>query len=356
MLVEPVGLLTGPAADDARRLGLALPLMGGPTAFTLARLHDGDDASTLVRATDIPPPWRAALARVTEPPALAGLPTGPLVMGILNVTPDSFSDAGRHLDPAEAIRAARDMVAEGAAILDVGGESTRPGAVPPTVDEELRRVLPVLAGLTPVPATLSVDTRRVPIMRAALDAGASMINDISGLTFDPDAIPLLAGSTCTVAVMHSRGTPASMQSLAVYDDVALDAVRELAARIDQAVAGGIDRSRIVVDPGIGFAKTAAHNVELLRRLPILANLGCRVLLGVSRKSFLGRLAGQTPPDRRLPGSLGAIAAALALPNLILRVHDVAATAQFIAASHAIQGQAFGAAAAEPKRHRPVDPS
>ena len=327
-LVEPLALLRGANATDALRLGYALPLMGGPAAFTLARLHDAPHPPILVRAPDIPPPWREALARVTARPPAAGLPEGPLVMGILNATPDSFSDAGIHLDPALGLDAARRQCADGAAIVDIGGESTRPGAAPPPVAEEIRRVLPLVEGLR-AETIISVDTRRAPVMRAALDAGASMINDVSGLAFDPDAIPLLARHGCTLALMHMRGTPATMQTLTGYRDVAADTVTELAARIDAATAGGIDRARLVVDPGIGFAKTAPQSQELLRRLPILANLGCRILLGVSRKSFIGRLAAEPTPDRRTPGSLAAAADALALPGLILRVHDVRATTQFI---------------------------
>ncbi len=327
MLLEPVGLLTGVAAADALRLGAAHPLMGGPTAFTLARLHDGG-APILVRAGDIPPPWHAALERVIAAPSLASLPAGPLVMGILNATPDSFSDPGRHLDPATGIQAGRRFIAEGATILDIGGESTRPGATPPPLAEELRRILPLVASLAPH-AIVSIDTRRAPVMRAALDAGARMVNDVSGLAFDPDAIPLLARHTCTVALMHMRGTPDTMRTLAHYHDVVLDTVCELGQRIDAAVAGGIDRDRIVIDPGIGFAKTGQQNLELLRRLPILANLGCRILIGVSRKSFVGRLANEPAPEHRTPGSLAAIADALAIPGLIVRVHDVRATTQFL---------------------------
>ena len=334
MLIEPTGLLTGPQAAEAMRLGLARPLMGGPAAFTLARLHDHNREPIMVRAPDIPPPWHAALERLTAAPPLAFLPAGPLVMGILNATPDSFSDPGRHLDPADGIQAGRRFVAEGAAILDIGGESTRPGAEPPPLAEETGRILPLVAGLAPH-AIVSIDTRRAPVMRAALEAGARMVNDVSGLAFDPDAIPLLARRSCTVALMHMRGTPATMRTLTSYRDVAADTVRELAVRVETAVAGGIDRARIVVDPGIGFAKTAEQNLELLRRLPILANLGCRILLGVSRKSFIGRLTGELSPAHRLPGSLAASAGALALPNLILRVHDVAATVQFIQVAHAI---------------------
>ena len=283
----------------------------------------------------MPSPWQDALDVVTRSAPSAGLPAGPLVMGIVNATPDSFSDAGCHLDPADGIAAGARFVSEGAAILDIGGESTRPQSVPPPMAEEIGRVLPIILGLAGAGAALSVDTRRAPVMAAALDAGAHMINDVSGLAFDPEAIPLLAGRNCTVALMHMRGTPATMQGLTSYGDVAVETVRELAARVEAACAGGVARSRIVVDPGIGFAKTGAQSIELLRRLPILANLGCRILLGVSRKSFIGRLANEPTPDRRTPGSLAAASAALALPGLILRVHDVRATSQFVRVSEGI---------------------
>ena len=328
-LVEPIGILTGSNAQEAVRSGLALPLLGGSASFVLARIYAPGQAPVTIRATDVPVLWREALDRVTCTPPTAGLPAGPLVMGIVNATPDSFSDAGCHLDPAAGITAGMRFVSEGAAILDIGGESTRPQAVPPSVDDEIARVLPIVRGLAGTASILSIDTRRAPVMAAALDAGARMINDVSALAFDPEAIPLLASHSCTVALMHMRGTPGTMQTMTSYGDVAVDTVRELAARVEAAVARGIDRSRIVVDPGIGFAKTGAQSAELLRRLPILANLGCRVLLGVSRKSFIGRLANEPTPDRRTAGSLAAAAAALALPGLILRVHDVRATNQFV---------------------------
>ena len=333
LLIEPFGLLEGAGAAEAVQRGLALPLMGGPTAFTLARLHDGH--ATLVRASDIPERFHAALARVTAPPSSAGLPSGPLVMAIINATPDSFSDPGLHADPDRATEAGRRFIAEGADILDIGGESTRPGAIPPGTDEEIRRVLPIFQNLRGQ-ALLSVDTRRAPVMLAALDAGASLINDVSGLTYDPDAVTLLARHSGPIILMHSRGTPATMQSLATYGDVILDTVRELDARIEAAIAGGIARTRIIVDPGIGFAKTAAQNLELLHRLPILANLGGRILLGVSRKSIIGRLADEPSASKRTPGSLAAIADALKLPGLIVRTHDVEATVQFIKV-HRVQG-------------------
>ena len=270
-------------------------------------------------------------------PPSVGLPGGVLVAGIVNVTPDSFSDGGRHLHAGDAIAAGIAMIEAGAAILDIGGESTRPGAAAIDADEEQRRVLPVLAGLRHRGALISVDTRNAATMRAVLEAGADLINDVSALAHDPDAAALLAAYGCPVVLMHMRGTPASMGDHATYDDVAVGVVRELAARIDDATRAGIDRARIIVDPGIGFAKNQAQNLELLRRLPILANLGCRVLLGTSRKRFIGGVAGIAAPDARGPGSLVSSLAGLALPGCILRVHDVAEMVQALRVWQAVHG-------------------
>lgn len=337
-LLEPAGFLAGPDSAEAVAAGLALPLLGGPASFTLARLHAPGRASVLMPVDRVGSDWRDALATVTAKPPDAGLPPGTLVMGILNATPDSFATSGLHLDPQAAIAAGRAMAAAGAAILDIGGESTRPGAVAPPVAEELRRVTPVLTGLAGRGgALLSIDTRRAPVMAAALDAGAAIVNDVSALAFDRDAAALLARAGCTVVLMHMRGTPETMRSHADYADVAVEVTRELAVRIAHAEAAGISRARIVVDPGIGFAKTAEQNLELLRRLPILANLGCRVLLGVSRKSFIGALAGGLAPASRVPGTLAAMTAARFLPGTIHRVHDVAEAVQALAVTGALCG-------------------
>ena len=335
-LVEPLGFLHGEVAGQAIQTGLALPFMGGPAAFAFARLHGPGAPPGLVRAPEIAGPFRDALAVVCAPPPDAGLPQGALVMGILNATPDSFSDGGAYRDPAAGVAAGRRFVAEGAGVIDIGGESTRPGAMPPPVEEELRRVVPLVASLRDAGAIVSVDTRRAAVMRAALDAGAAMVNDVSGLSHDPDAIPLLAGRDCSVAIMHMRGTPETMTALTAYDDVVLDTCHELAERVAAAIEGGIARERIVVDPGIGFAKTAEQSVDLLRRLSVLANLGARVLLGVSRKSFIRRVAGVEDARQRGPGTLAAATAVRAFPNPIHRVHDVAALAQFLRIEQAVE--------------------
>ncbi|HUC17230.1 MAG TPA: dihydropteroate synthase [Acetobacteraceae bacterium] len=324
-LVEPLGLIEGPGAAEAISAGTALPLLGGSLAFSLARLLPD---RKLVPAADIPPAWDEALARLTGPPSPFWRDR-PTVMGVLNITPDSFSDGGRHLDPEHAIAAGLAMIAAGAAILDVGGESTRPGAALTPPEIEQARILPVIRGLAGQGVTVSVDTRNAATMEAALAAGAAIVNDISGLTHDPAAAPLLAGCRVPVVLMHMRGTPQTMAGLARYGDVAVEVVEELAQRLAAAEKAGIARDRIALDPGIGFAKTAAHSLSLLARLPLLLNLGCPLLLGVSRKSFIGRVSGVAEPRGRLAGSLAAALFVLRNGASVLRVHDVADAVQAV---------------------------
>ncbi len=319
-LIEPDGLLHGAAAADAVAARLARPLADG-VAYTVARVHDGERI-TLAAASDAP-------LLPAMPSAWAGIGPEPAVMGILNITPDSFSDGGDHFDPGRAIAAGLRMVADGAALLDIGGESTRPHAAPVSPEEERCRVLPVLRGLRDAGVPLSIDTRDATTMAAALDAGAAIVNDVSALAHDPTAAPLLAERGCPVVLMHMRGTPETMASLAAYTDVAVEVTRELAARIAAAEAAGIPRERIAVDPGIGFAKRVRHSLEVLRRLPLLLNLGCRILVGASRKSFISGVADVADPKDRLPGSLAAALSALCRGAAILRVHDVAETVQAV---------------------------
>jgi dihydropteroate synthase len=330
-LIEPLGLLHGWGARDAVVAGLAVPLAGGPAAFSLVRLHEAPPVpsgeTAAVRGIEtIPADWSDQLARITTaPPPWAGLPTDrPLVMGILNVTPDSFSDGGDHAGIEAALAHSKRMIAEGADLIDVGGESTRPGAAEVPAPVEQKRVLPVVRALAAEGIVVSIDTRHAATMRAALDAGARIVNDVSGLAFDPKAATLMRQETCPVVIQHMRGTPETMARLARYQDAAAETTRELAARIE---AAGIERGRVLVDPGIGFAKLQHHNLELLARLPILLNLGCRVLVGASRKSFLGAAAGEPKPSARVPGSLAAGLAAVLGGAAVLRVHDVAATVQ-----------------------------
>lgn len=262
-------------------------------------------------------------------------------MGVVNVTPDSFSDGGAHRDAAVAIRTGLAMAEAGADIIDVGGESTRPGAPPTSPEEERARVLPVIRGLAAQGLCVSVDTRHAPTMAAALDAGAAIVNDVTALTHDSDAAGVVARRGCPVVLMHMRGTPATMNAEARYVDVALDVVAELAARIAAAERAGVVREQIAIDPGIGFAKLAPQSVEMLRRLPELAMLGCPIVVGVSRKSFLGHLTGEADPRRRLPGSLAAGLFAVMRGAHILRVHDVAETMQALRVWQALAGTAWG---------------
>jgi len=256
-------------------------------------------------------------------------------MGVLNVTPDSFSDGGRYLDPAAAIAAGMAMAEAGADIVDVGGESTRPRSQPTPPEAEQARILPVIRGLAAAGVRVSVDTRHAATMAAALDAGASIVNDVSALAHDKAAAPLVAARGCPVVLMHMRGTPTDMHAEAHYDDVVGDVRRELGERIDAAMRAGVARDRIVIDPGIGFAKKAGQSMELLRRLPELASLGCPILVGVSRKSFMSTVTGEADPRRRLAGSLAAGLFALSRGAAILRVHDGFETIQAINVWHAL---------------------
>ncbi len=242
----------------------------------------------------------------------------PSVMGVVNVTPDSFSDGGAHLDPDTATRAARRMVEEGAAIVDVGGESTRPGSEGVSADEELRRVIPVLDRLGG-DLPLSIDTSKAVVARAALERGAILVNDVTALRRDPELAGVVAGSGSYLCLMHMQGEPRTMQAEPRYDDVAGDVAAFLEERLAFAVAQGVPEERICLDPGIGFGKTVEHNLELVRRLDVLLALGRPVLVGFSRKSSLRKLTGS---DDLLGASVAAAVAAFERGATILRVHDV----------------------------------
>jgi len=242
------------------------------------------------------------------------------LMGVLNVTPDSFSDGGLFCDPERAVRRGLEMVEEGADFIDVGGESTRPGSDPVTVEEELRRVLPVIERLskaTDIP--ISVDTYKSAVARRALEAGARIINDVSGLHFDPDLADVAAGGGATLVIMHMKGTPKSMQADPVYEDVIAEIAEYLAAAIRVAEAKGVEQ--IFIDPGIGFGKSPSHNVQIIRRLGELGPLGHPILVGPSRKSFIGKIL-DLPADERLEGTAAAVAASVMNGANVVRVHDV----------------------------------
>lgn len=292
------------------------------------------------RGEGLPPEEQARLARPR--PDLLGLTLDrPRIMGIVNATPDSFSDGGDRLRPQDAIAGARQLLAEGADLLDIGGESTRPGAEPVPRRDEIARVVPVIAGLRAagVTAPISIDTRKAAVAEAALDAGADMVNDVSALQHDPDLAPLVAARAVPVCLMHSPGDPRTMQRDARYNDVVSETYAALAARIDAAAAAGLSRDLMVADPGIGFGKTLDHNLEILRALATYHGLGVPLLLGASRKRFIGTLGGAPQAKDRMPGSVAVALHGAGQGAHILRVHDVAATRQALSLWQAIQAGA-----------------
>jgi dihydropteroate synthase len=344
--VRPVSPLSGETAARALAAGGAIPLAGGQRAFALVELivrAPGTESGMQAAVCSLAEArrWAAAqgverrlavqLDRIATPRgSWAGLDlAGPLVMGIVNVTPDSFSDGGR-TDATDAIAHGMRLIEAGADILDVGGESTRPGATPVPPEEEIPRVEPVVRGLAEAGAVVSIDTRNAATMARALAAGARILNDVSALEGDPGSLAVAAASDAPVVLMHMRGEPRTMQQDPVYDCAPLDVLDYLEGRIAACEAAGLPRTRLAVDPGIGFGKTLRHNLELLARLSLLHATGCPILLGASRKSFIAKSAarGETAPER-LPGSLAAELAGLDQGVQILRVHDVAETRQAI---------------------------
>jgi dihydropteroate synthase len=317
------------AMTDAARPDTALPLAGGWCWFDRVEVLERGRAPHLVAAADLPGEVRDRLSRPR--PALAGLGLDrPRLMGILNVTPDSFSDGGRFLDPAAALVRGRQLAEAGADIIDIGGESTRPGAAPVAEADEIARTLPVVEALRQTGVPLSIDTRKAGVARAALAAGAAIINDVSGLRHDPALAGVTAAAGAPLVLVHARGDPATMQADPRYGDVLLDVFDDLAESVAMAAAAGIAADRIVVDPGIGFGKTVAHNLALIRRLSLFHDLGLPLLLGASRKRFIGSVGGAVDPDARLPGSIAVALAGAEQGVQVLRVHDVGETRQALA--------------------------
>ncbi|MYM54721.1 dihydropteroate synthase [Thalassovita mangrovi] len=307
---------------DPNRPDDALTLAEGWTWFNEVEVLSRDGAPQRVPARQAPP---EVLDRLCAPRAdIAGMPmSAPQVMGILNVTPDSFSDGGRHNAPDQALAHARVMVGQGAAIIDIGGESTRPGAAEVPVEEEIRRTAPVIAAIRAEMAVpISIDTRKKPVAQAAIDAGADLVNDVAGFTFDPDLAPYCVAHDLPVCVMHAQGDPETMQQAPRYDDVLLDVYDYLEERVAALEAAGIPRTRILTDPGIGFGKKMEHNLPLLRRIGLFHSLGCPILLGVSRKKFIGTLGNAPEPRDRAAGSVAVALGAVAQGVQVLRVHDV----------------------------------
>lgn len=303
----------------------AMTLAGGWTWFTHVEALSREAAPRILPAEALPDAERERLVAPRLPLGRLSLDR-PRIMAILNATPDSFSDGGVH-EGAEVAQA-RALIVAGADILDVGGESTRPGAAEIPVDDEVARVAPVIrAARADWSGPISIDTRKAAVAQAAIAAGADVINDVSAMTFDPRMSETVAASGLPVCLMHAQGDPATMQNAPTYDDVLLDVYDYLAARIEVAESAGIPRARIIVDPGIGFGKTVAHNLALLARVSLFHALGCAVLLGASRKRFIGTLGGADTPRDRMPGSVAVALAGAAQGVQILRVHDMAETRQ-----------------------------
>jgi dihydropteroate synthase len=331
---------------DAARPKGALRLAGGWTWFAECEVLTRGGSIGRIAASDVPPEARA---RLTAPrTAFCGLALDrPRLMGILNVTPDSFSDGGRFLDPDAAVAQGLALAEGGAEIVDIGGESTRPGASEVPEEGEIGRTAPVIAALrkaglrTPV----SIDTRKAAVARAALTAGAAAVNDVSALTFDAVLAGVVAEAKAPLILMHAQGASATMQSDPHYDNVLLDVWDFLSERIAVAEAAGIPRARILVDPGIGFGKTVAHNLTLLRGISLFHGLGCPVLLGASRKRFIGTVADVPDTDDRLPGTIAVTLAAVAQGVQVHRVHDTSAVRQAMrlwqASTGILTGQATG---------------
>uniref|UniRef100_A0A7V4G842 Dihydropteroate synthase n=1 Tax=Desulfobacca acetoxidans TaxID=60893 RepID=A0A7V4G842_9BACT len=277
----------------------------------------------------------------------------PLIMGVVNITPDSFADGGLYFSPELALRHALDLAEAGADILDLGGESTRPFSEPLPLEEELRRVIPVIAQLRPrVSLPLSIDTYKAPVARAALEAGADIINDISALRFDPHMAPLAREARAPVILMHMQGVPRDMQTNPHYDDLLGEIKAFLAQRRDFALSQGIPLDRIVLDPGIGFGKTFQHNLEIINNFDTFTDLGCPLLIGPSRKAFIGHLLGGLPPAERDVGTLAALAVAVARGAAVVRVHNVRLARQFFTVFRAITA-ASRISSAKVKGHMPL---
>mmetsp|Transcript_29253 Transcript_29253/g.56688 ORF Transcript_29253/g.56688 Transcript_29253/m.56688 type:complete len:327 (+) Transcript_29253:585-1565(+) len=306
----------GPAVPDGA-------MRFGPCWFTHLEVLSRDVPAQIVPLSDLSVEERARFAPRAHYPTL---------MGILNTTPDSFSDGGQFDDLSRAVVHGRALIGDGAGILDIGGESTRPGAATVAVDEEITRTAPVISALrgAGVVSPISIDTRKAAVAKAALDAGASIVNDVSGFTYDADLARLCAARGVPVCVMHAQGDPQTMQQNPTYDDVLLDVYDFLADRIASLTALGIGKQHIIADPGIGFGKTVAHNLALLNRISLFHGLGVPILLGASRKRFIGTIGAAPEASGRMPGSIAVALAALAQGVQIIRAHDVADHAQAIA--------------------------
>jgi dihydropteroate synthase len=349
-LIRPTGFVDSPFGFDGKVARLA----GGLTWFGLVELIKVEGNRRA--ATEIVPVegiedrfdevMAADWARITSPRIALRLGERtirldqPQVMGIVNATPDSFSDGGSYADASAAAGAGAQMAADGAAIVDVGGESTRPGASMVWEDDEKQRVLPVIQQLAAGGNAVSVDTRKSAVMSAAIGAGAKLVNDVSALTWDPQSADIIAKAGVPVVLMHHQGSPEVMQQDPRYDDVLVEVYLWLEQRIAAAEAAGIDRTRILIDPGFGFGKNVAHNLELMNGLALFHGLGCPLVIGASRKRTIGALANEAPVDQRLAGSLAFALKAAEQGAQLIRVHDVPDTVQALKVWRGLRDQAL----------------
>ena len=349
-LIRPTAFVDAPFGHDGKLARLA----GGLTFFAAAELLriDGNRrvGAELVPVEgiedrfddDLAAQW-AALTNPRQPLQLGDRIVRldqPQVMGILNVTPDSFSDGGRFPGASSAVDAGTQMAGEGAAILDVGGESTRPGAQQVWAEDEIARIQPIIAPLAAGGAAVSVDTRKSEVMSAAIHAGARLVNDVSALTFDPRSAEVVAAAGVPVVLMHHQGAPETMQQDPRYEDVLVEVYLWLQDRIAAAEAAGIARSNILIDPGFGFGKTVAHNLELMNGLALFHSLGCPLVVGASRKRTIGALSNEAPADQRLGGSIAFALKAVEQGAQIVRVHDVPETVQALRIWRGLRDQAL----------------
>ncbi|WP_394357089.1 dihydropteroate synthase [Tropicibacter oceani] len=320
---------------DPLRPDHALPVAGGPGWFTHAALHVRGAAPRMVDLDAIPANWLNRITAARAP--IAGVAFDrPRLMGILNVTPDSFSDGGKHHVASKALNHALEMARSGADVIDIGGESTRPGSVTVPVEAEIARIEPVIHALrSEIGIPMSIDTRKSEVAKVAVQGGAALVNDVSGFTYDPALALYCARNAVPVCVMHAQGAPETMHENPQYDDVLLDVYDFLFTQVTMLEALGIPRAQIIVDPGIGFGKKIPHNLAILNGLSLFHGLGCPVLLGASRKGFIGRISGAHPASERMPGSIAVALGAAAQGVQIIRVHDVAETAQALALWRAV---------------------
>lgn len=323
------------ASTDTFRPHNAHPIAGGWTWFTHVEVMRRNRPSERIAANELS---ADVLMRITAPrPDKAGLGMDrPTIMGILNVTPDSFSDGGQHNTADKAVQQAAHMIEHGADILDIGGESTRPGAVDVDIAEEIQRTAPVIEAIrksSTVP--ISIDTRKSQVAAEALKAGANLVNDVAAFSYDPDLAGVVSQTGAPVCLMHAQGDPATMQKDPYYDNVLLDVYDYLERKVSEAEAAGIPRSRIMIDPGIGFGKTLDHNLTLLKGLSLFHTIGCPILLGASRKRFIGTLGNAPEAQDRAPGSVAVALAGVSQGVQMVRVHDVKDTAQALALHMAV---------------------